>query len=313
MLEPGSSDLGSPALTAAFSADPALVWLTAGPLPTGRSLRQAADPIDASARRLGLPGAPPLWAELALGLAAGGLHPVVSVPPQTPLDDLLALLQSTDELAHCLPGQPAVFWLPCTLPLLAALEPALLRLAGPQVVLASSLDQAQRLLAAAVEAASPVVLLVPQENAAAPAAAEPLAAQALGQAVVARPGTDLTLLAWGAMTRQAVAIAGQLEATDDVQAEVLDLVSLQPLDVDTILGSVQKTGRCLILEATTTMGGIAAELAAQIAEQDLLWLLAPIGRVQAQDNTSLAIGPSLPIKPNNARVLAAARRLLAYE
>ncbi|HEV2185603.1 MAG TPA: alpha-ketoacid dehydrogenase subunit beta [Stellaceae bacterium] len=101
----------------------------------------------------------------------------------------------------------------------------------------------------------------------------------LGQAAVVRPGSEVTVLAYGTMVH--VALAAAEEASAD--AEVIDLRTLLPLDLDTIVASVKKTGRCVIAHEATRTCGYGAELAAQVQENCFYHLEAPIQRVTGFD------------------------------
>ena len=101
----------------------------------------------------------------------------------------------------------------------------------------------------------------------------------LGQAEIVRPGTELTIVTYGTLVHVAVAAA---EATG-VDAEVIDLKSLSPVDLPTMTDSVKKTGRCLIAHEATRFGGYGAELVATIQKECFYYLEAPIGRVAGWD------------------------------
>lgn len=100
----------------------------------------------------------------------------------------------------------------------------------------------------------------------------------LGVAEVSRAGTDITIIGWGAQHQQNKAAAEELAAHHGISAEVLDLRTLNPLDIDAITASVCKTGRCLIAHEAPKTQGFGAELAAQISERCFLYLEAPVGR-----------------------------------
>ena len=97
-----------------------------------------------------------------------------------------------------------------------------------------------------------------------------------------REGTDVTLIGWGAILKETLAAADEL-AADGISAEVIDLATLKPYDEETILASVAKTGRCVIVHEAARTGGFGAEIAALIAERGLTSLLAPIARVTGYD------------------------------
>jgi pyruvate/2-oxoglutarate/acetoin dehydrogenase E1 component len=134
----------------------------------------------------------------------------------------------------------------------------------------------------------------------------------LGKAAVRRTGSDLSIVTFGAMVYTALDAAKQLEASG-VDAEVLDLRSLAPLDREAILASVAKTSRVLLLHEATRTGGIGGELAAIIAEEAFEYLDAPIVRVASEDSP-VPYAPPLEAAflPNVDKVVAAARRLVEY-
>ena len=105
----------------------------------------------------------------------------------------------------------------------------------------------------------------------------------LGKAAVAREGSDLTILAYGTMVHVALSTLAELPAGEAVDAEVIDLRSLVPLDIATIEASVRKTGRCLIVHEATRTGGFGAELAALVQERCFGVLEAPVLRVTGFD------------------------------
>jgi len=101
----------------------------------------------------------------------------------------------------------------------------------------------------------------------------------LGKASIVRPGEDVTILAYGTMVHVALAAAQE----SGVDAEVIDLRSLIPLDVDTIMSSVNKTGRCIVVHEATKTSGFGAELAALVQRECFYQLEAPVERVTGWD------------------------------
>jgi pyruvate/2-oxoglutarate/acetoin dehydrogenase E1 component len=134
----------------------------------------------------------------------------------------------------------------------------------------------------------------------------------LGKAAIRREGAHLSIITFGAMVYTALDAAKQL-AEQGVEAEVLDLRSLAPLDRDAILATVAKTSRVLLLHEATRIGGIGGELAAIIAEEAFEYLDAPIVRVASAD-TPVPYSPPLEAAflPNVEKVVAAAKRLVEY-
>jgi 2-oxoisovalerate dehydrogenase E1 component beta subunit len=134
----------------------------------------------------------------------------------------------------------------------------------------------------------------------------------LGKAAVRRAGSDLSIITFGAMVHTAVDAAAAL-AEAGVEAEVIDLRSLAPLDRDAILESVAKTSRALLLHEATLTGGIGGELAAIISEHAFEYLDAPVMRVASLD-APVPYAPPLEAAflPNVTKVVEAAKKLVAY-
>jgi len=135
----------------------------------------------------------------------------------------------------------------------------------------------------------------------------------IGQARLARTGTDLTIVTYSAMVWKALEAAEQIAQEDGASIEVLDLRSLVPMDDAAIMQSVKKTNKVLIVHEDTRTGGVAGEITARINEQAFEWLDGPILRVTAHDTP---VPYSAPLEdyvlPQTADVVTVARRLLAY-
>ena len=134
----------------------------------------------------------------------------------------------------------------------------------------------------------------------------------IGKAAVRRPGRDLTIVSYGAMARTSLEAAALL-AQEGIEAEVIDLRSVAPLDRETILGSVRKTNKLLIVHEDTRTGGLAGEIAAIVCESAFEDLDAPVERVTGLD-TPVPYAPPLEDRflPNAEKVAAAARELAKY-
>jgi 2-oxoisovalerate dehydrogenase E1 component beta subunit len=135
----------------------------------------------------------------------------------------------------------------------------------------------------------------------------------LGRAAVTRPGTQLTVVAYGLMAHYALEAAERVE-DDGISAEVVDLRTLRPLDKETVLDSVRKTGKCLVVYEDNRFGGYGAEVAAIVAEEAFDYLDGPVTR---------AAGPDVPGVPYNhvledwfmlnpEKIADAMRKLAAY-
>src|SRR5208283_6227024 len=105
----------------------------------------------------------------------------------------------------------------------------------------------------------------------------------LGVADVKRAGTDITLVAWGPLVHDCLKAADKLKAERGVSAEVIDLRSLVPLDMETVLRSVQKTGRCVVASQCVHIGSFTGEIASTIQAEAFDYLDAPILRVGAKN------------------------------
>ncbi len=134
----------------------------------------------------------------------------------------------------------------------------------------------------------------------------------IGKAVVRREGRDLTILSYAAMMHTSLEAAGQL-AEEGIEAEVIDLRTLLPLDKEAILQSVKKTNKVLVVHEDTKTGGIAGEIAMLICEGAFQDLDGPVVRVTSLD-TPVPYSPPLEehFLPNAAKVAAAARELARY-
>jgi pyruvate dehydrogenase E1 component beta subunit len=127
---------------------------------------------------------------------------------------------------------------------------------------------------------------------------------------VLREGSDLTIVTWGAMTVDSLKAAEQL-AGEGVSCEVIDAGTLAPLDFDTILDSVVKTGRLLIVHEAPRSCGLGAEIAATVGEQALYDLLSPIRRVAGYDTVMPLYRLEHDYIPGVARIVDAIRATLA--
>lgn len=144
------------------------------------------------------------------------------------------------------------------------------------------------------------------------AEALPTEALATGRARIARQGRDATVVAYSAMVHEAIACAEEL-ATEGWHIEVIDLRSVKPLDTDTVLASVARTGRLLAVGEAFPWGGVAAEILARVAEEGLALLDAPPRRLNARD-TPVPYHPNLwgTHRPTARAIASEVRKLLHY-
>ena len=134
-----------------------------------------------------------------------------------------------------------------------------------------------------------------------------------GKAKVVRPGRDLTVVTYGALVQRSLVAAKEVEEASGVSAEVIDLRSLSPVDWDTIVGSVRRTNRVVVVHEDSLSWGYGAELAARLSDETFAWLDAPVRRVGSMD-TFVGYAPQLEdhILPQVADVAAAIRELAAF-
>lgn len=134
----------------------------------------------------------------------------------------------------------------------------------------------------------------------------------LGKANVVREGSDVTIIAYGMMVHTATKAAEELEKTKGIKAEIIDLRTLNPLDIDTIVTSIKKTNRAIVVQEAQKTSGVAAEVIAQINEKAILHLEAPILRVAGPDT----VYPFAQIEdtwlPTPARIIAAVNKVMEF-
>ncbi len=183
---------------------------------------------------------------------------------------------------------------------------------GLKVVVPATPHDAKGLLLSAIRDPDPVLFFEPKRvyRAARGEVPEGEYLIPLGQAKVTRPGAQLTLIAWGAMWHEADQAARDAEA-EGIDCEVLDLRSLQPLDIDAIIASVKKTGRAVVVHEAPRTCGFGAELSALIQERCFLSLEAPVARVTGFD-TPFPYTLESEYLPRAPRILQAIRATLAY-
>ena len=184
---------------------------------------------------------------------------------------------------------------------------------GLTVVVPSNPYDAKGLLTASLRSDDPVIFLEPAKLYRAEKQEVPEEAYEvpLRRAAVVREGKDLTIIAWGAMVPVARRAAEAAEA-EGVGAEIIDLRTLSPMDRETFLASVRKTGRALVVHEAPKTCGLGAEIAATIGESALLNLDAPVLRVTGQDITIPLSKSEDLYYPSLERILRAIRKLMEY-
>ncbi len=180
-------------------------------------------------------------------------------------------------------------------------------LAGLKVVIPSGPRNARALLRAAIYDPDPVIFFEPKAvyrsfREEVPDEPETLP---IGKGVVARPGRDVTLITYGAMLRVTLEAAEELKDGHGIDAEVLDLLSVAPLDGELINASVRRTGRAVVVHEAPRHCGVGAEIVARIVEDSLVYLEAPVKRVTGYDAIIPYFQNELTYLPDPARVVRA--------
>ena len=183
---------------------------------------------------------------------------------------------------------------------------------GLKVVCPSNPVDAKGLLASAIRGEDPVIFMEPKRHYRLPKAEVPAGELVIpiGEAKVVRPGAQVTVLAWSAMVLTALEAAAK-GAERGYDLEVIDLRTLVPFDEQTILASVEKTGRVVIVHEAPRTSGFGAELAATIAEKAMLKLQAPILRVTGFD-TPFPYTLEHEYLPDADRILDAVEKLVSF-
>jgi len=257
----------------------------------------------------------------AIGAAATGLRPVVDIM----FIDFIGVCM--DQLLNQAAKMRYMFGGKAKLPLVIrtvggagfsaaaqhsqSLEALICHIPGLKVVMPATPHDAKGLLKSAIRDDNPVVFVehkmlyglkgpVPEDQYLIP----------LGRPEVKREGKDVTVVAWSRMVRTALAAALRLDQ-QGIDSEVVDLRTLKPMDTDTILKSVKKTGKLVILQEACLTGGFGAEVAALVADKGFDFLDAPIKRVAAPD-TPVPFSPPLEgfFIPNEARLIEAVMEIM---
>jgi 2-oxoisovalerate dehydrogenase E1 component beta subunit len=274
-------------------------------------------------RVLDTPLAETVLAGMAIGMAAQGLRPVVEfqfmgfIYPA--LDEVInhagRLRNRTRGRLSC----PLVFRAPMGAGIHApehhseSTEALFAHIPGIRVVVPSSPARAYGLLLSAIADPDPVMFFEPTRlyRAQKEKVIDNGVRLPLDVCYVLREGRDVTIVTWGALVKETLTAADILEA-DGISAEVIDLATISPMDFDTILISVEKTGRLVIAHEAPRNCAVGAEIAARISERGLLSLLAPVERVAAPDVVVPLLRLENDYMPRENDIVEAARRVVHY-
>ena len=274
-------------------------------------------------RVIDTPLAEGLIAGMAVGMAVEGLKPVAEIQfsgfAYTTIDQII---NHAGRMRYRTRGRltcPMVMRTPCGAGIHApehhseSPEAMFAHIPGIRVVYPSSPRRAYGLLLAAIRDPDPVVFLEPtrlyrlfKED-----VADDGVALALDTCFTLRDGTDVTLVTWGAMVHETLAAADVL-AEEGFAAEVIDVATLKPYDAETILASVARTGRCVVVSEAPRTAGFASEIAAAIVEQGLLSLMAPVERVTGYDTVVPLARLEKRYMPSVGRIVAAAKKAMEF-
>jgi pyruvate dehydrogenase E1 component beta subunit len=313
----------SQALAHELAADPTVLVLGQDVGTNGGVFRATAGLLErfGAERIIDTPLAETLIAGMSIGLAAQGMRPVGEIQFMGFIYPALdQMLNHAARLRNRTRGRltcPMVLRAPIGAGIHApehhseSTEALFAHVPGLRVVVPSSPARAYGLLLAAIRDPDPVVFLEPTRIYRLVKESVPDTGQALPLDVcfMLRDGSDVTLVTWGAATREALAAADALER-EGVEAEVIDVATLAPLDMRTILDSVNKTGRCVIVHEAARNVGVGAEIAARLADEGLLALLAPVKRVTGYDTIVPYAKLESNYLPQTDRILKAVRQTL---
>jgi pyruvate dehydrogenase E1 component beta subunit len=195
-----------------------------------------------------------------------------------------------------------------------SLEGLMVQTPGVKVVIPSNPYDAKGLLISAIRDNDPVIFLEHMKLYRSYRSEVPSGEYTIpiGRANVVREGDHVTIITYGAMVHTSLEAAKEIEKTRGVKAEVIDLRTLSPIDIETIVKSIQKTNRAVIVQEAQRTAGVAAEIIAQINEEALLYLEAPIIRVAPPDT----VYPFAVIEdewiPNATKIVEALNKVIDF-
>jgi pyruvate dehydrogenase E1 component beta subunit len=192
-----------------------------------------------------------------------------------------------------------------------SMESLFAHIPGLKVVIPSNPYDAKGLLISAIRDEDPVIFMEPKRIYRAIKQEVPIKEYVIpiGKANVVRKGSNVTLIAYGAMLREAEKAA---DSISDVSCEIIDLRTIKPLDTETIINSVKKTGRCVVIHEGPKTGGVGAEIIARINEKALLELEAPVERVTGFDTIFPYFQNENHYLPEQHRIINAIKKVVEF-
>lgn len=193
-------------------------------------------------------------------------------------------------------------------------EATFAHLAGVKVVVPSGPRNARALLVAALRDPDPVIFLEPKRSYRAWREDVPDEPEVgtIGKAEVVRSGEDITVVSWGSMMRPVLQAVEEVQKRSPARIELIDLLTMSPLDDLTIVESVRKTGRCVIVQESHKSLGMASEIIARINDGAFLYLEAPVQRVSGYDVVTPYFAREAHFIPGPARIARAIEATLSY-
>jgi pyruvate dehydrogenase E1 component beta subunit len=260
---------------------------------------------------------------VALGLAVKGFRPVAELqfmgflPPA--MDQIISHISRIRNRSRGRYTCPMVIRMPYGGGIHApehhseSIEAMLAHIPGIKVVIPSTPHDAKGLIVSAIRDPDPVVFCEPKRIYRALKEEVPDGEYTvpIGEAKAVRDGDDVTVISWGAMVREALRAAEMIK-DEGVNAEVIDLRTVSPLDDETILASVRKTGRVAIIHEAVKTCGLGAEIIARINEKALLSLEAPVERVTGFDTVFPLYKLENHYLPGHDRILRGIRKVMAF-
>jgi len=274
-------------------------------------------------RVIDTPLAESMIAGLSVGMAAQGMKPIPEMQFMgfifPALDQIFGHMARTRHRTRGRLSQPLVVRAPYGGGIHApehhseSTEALFAHIPGLKVVIPSNPSRAYGLLLAAIRDPDPVIFLEPKRvyRIVKHEVEDNGEAYPLECCFVDREGSDITLISWGAMMHETNMAAEQL-AKEGISAEVIDVATISPLDIDTILESVAKTGRAMVVCEAPKAGSMASEIAAEIAEKGVMHLLAPVGRVSGYDTVMPYYRMEKQYMPGVDRIIEKAKELMEY-
>lgn len=193
-------------------------------------------------------------------------------------------------------------------------EASYAHLPGVKVVIPSTPTNARALIVAAIRDPDPVVFMEPKRSYRAFKEEVPEEEQVMeiGMAEVVQGGNDLTVVSWGAMMRPTLQAVAEIQEKRDITVDVIDLLTISPMDSATIIESVKRTARCVVVQEAPMSISVSSEIIARINDKALLYLEAPVKRITGYDVVTPYFGREMDYIPSAERILKGIEETLDF-